>query len=142
LGDGEEVTHGGSIPPGTIPQSPLLQRWGIPPETAEPRLTPYLTRGNCGQLSVQWRALPKYASIAASASLDILPGAEKMERRNIAVELTACVTSRWLSFQFGNQWSVRRITRDSCKCQSSRLCLVEWEYGGIPFGRHNYYSSG
>ncbi|KAJ7822945.1 hypothetical protein B0H13DRAFT_1737587 [Mycena leptocephala] len=52
-------------PPATIPYSPLLQRRGIPPETAEPRLTPYLMRGNCGQLSVQWRALPKYASIAA-----------------------------------------------------------------------------
>ncbi|KAJ7824837.1 hypothetical protein B0H13DRAFT_2123253, partial [Mycena leptocephala] len=52
-------------PPATIPYNILQRRRGIPPDTGEPRLTPYLTRGNCGQLSVQWRALPKYASIAA-----------------------------------------------------------------------------
>ncbi|KAJ6466284.1 hypothetical protein C8R45DRAFT_1064105 [Mycena sanguinolenta] len=51
-------------PPTAIPYSPLQRRLGLQRDTGEPRLTPYLTRGNCGQLSVQWRALPKYASIA------------------------------------------------------------------------------
>ncbi|KAF7365000.1 hypothetical protein MVEN_00371000 [Mycena venus] len=52
-------------PPIATPYSPYLCRRGLPPDTGEPRLTPYLTRGKYGQLSIQWRALPRYASIAA-----------------------------------------------------------------------------
>ena len=84
-----------------------------------------------------------------NASLDVLPGAEKkkklgekMGRRNMAVELTASVTSRRLSFHFGNQRSVRRITEIAAYASPAELCLVEWKSGSIPFGRHNYYLSG
>ncbi|KAJ7684615.1 hypothetical protein DFH06DRAFT_1156142 [Mycena polygramma] len=55
-------------PPPTIlynRYSDRVIRGGRPRCSKEPRLTPYLTRNNSSQLSVQWRALPKYASIAA-----------------------------------------------------------------------------
>ncbi|KAJ7160069.1 hypothetical protein C8R46DRAFT_905863 [Mycena filopes] len=59
------------LPPASIPYDARARRLGLtePAGAGEPRRTPYLTRNNHSMLSVQWRALASYKSLARLGKL-------------------------------------------------------------------------